>query len=96
MYNGFMELAWTCKHCRSVNMVDMNSLFGRPAGKLLTEHGYFCANCLLFNRLYLSTRSLDDAIQKLKSVRVTHPKFQFFFAKTLRKALGVQKWPDRK
>jgi hypothetical protein len=53
--------------------------------------GYKCEDCGTFNRLFITTNSLDDAVEKLERYEPGHKQFMWHFGKTLKKALGLQK-----
>lgn len=71
-------------------MVDIDSLQKIPLDQVTQEMGYCCEGCHQFRRVYLTTRSLDDALDKLKKINRKHSKFSFLFAKTLHKAEALQ------
>ena len=85
-----MEFPWVCPECRSLNFVEMNILTEIPIDRVKREAGYTCEGCGKFQRLFLTTNSLNDATEKLKKMSVTHKNFRFHFAKTLKKAIGIQ------
>lgn len=71
-------------------MVNVETLTEKSVDKIKTARGYNCENCGQFNTLYHVTTSMRESLEKLKRYRITHPDFQFHFAKTLKKALSSQ------
>ena len=89
-YNITMsELPFTCPTCNKENMVDMESLDGKPINKIVTELGFMC-ECGTWIRVSYTTRSLEDALNKLEKKSPGSAGYHFHFARTLRKAEGVQ------
>lgn len=88
-----MAFPLTCPDCRTLNMLDMNSLEERHLSwdKISTERGYICEGCKQFKTLYYVTPSLKESLDNLKKRDVKRKDFPFHFGKTLKKAIGVQK-----
>jgi len=84
------ELPITCPTCNEENMVDMENLNGRPVDKLVSELGFNCIKCDQWVRVSYMTRLLDTALEKLVNKSPNSCGYHFHFAKTLRKAEGVQ------
>jgi len=70
-------------------MVDMENLDGKPVNKIVTELGFMC-ECGTWVTVSYTTRSLEDALKKLASRSIKSAGYHFHFARTLRKAEGVQ------
>jgi hypothetical protein len=87
---SIMQLPLRCMSCGDEKMVEIDSMPFRIVSDLVRAEGFYC-HCGLWNDWFLTTRSLEEQMQKLKNISVTHRKFPFYFAKTLRKAAGVQK-----
>lgn len=71
-------------------MVDIEKLERRSVDRVAQDMGYCCEGCHQFQRVYLTTQSLDDALDKLKKIDRKHSKFLFLFTKTLHKAESLQ------
>lgn len=71
-------------------MVSMEDLAEKSVDKIKISRGYMCENCGQFNTLYYVTISMRESLEKLKRYRISHPDFHFHFAKTLKKAIGIQ------
>lgn len=84
-----MQLPLRCAH-GTEQMVDVDSLERRVLSKLDTVEGFTCVHGE-WNPVFHLTPSLEAAMQRLDNLPVTHRNFQYYFAKTLRKAEGVQK-----
>lgn len=70
--------------------MEVDHLEKRVMSKLLTVEGWVCKHGS-FNPVFRVTPSLQAAMERLDNMEITHRNFQFYFAKTLRKAEGVQK-----
>jgi len=90
-YNiGMSELPILCPSCDEENMADMENLEGRPINNLVSELGFNCTKCEAWIRVTFTTRSLDTAMEKLAGKSPDSSGYHFHFAKTLKKAEGVQ------
>lgn len=90
-YNiGMSELPILCPSCNEENMADMENLETRPINKLVSEMGFNCIKCSKWVRVTFMTRLLDTAMNKLASKSPESSGYHFHFAKTLKKAEGVQ------
>jgi hypothetical protein len=90
-YNITMsELPVSCPSCNNENMVDMENLDGKPINKIVTELGFMCIKCDTWVRVSYTTRLLDDALIKLAKKSPESAGYHFHFARTLKKAEGVQ------
>jgi len=90
-YNiGMSELPILCPSCDEENMADMENLEGRPINNLVSELGFNCTKCGAWIRVTLTTLSLDTAFAKLSRQSSENIGYHFHFAKTLKKAEGVQ------
>jgi len=86
-----MQLPFKCA-CGSEQMVDVETLEVRVISKLLKVEGFTCVHGT-WNPLFYISPSLEEAMQRLSQMSITHKNFPYYFAKTLRKAAGVQrKW----
>ena len=84
------ELPIPCPYCDEESMVDMDDLDGKPVNNITTELGFICTKCGTWVRVSYTTRSLDDALIKLEKKSPKSAGYHFHFARTLRKAEGVQ------
>jgi hypothetical protein len=76
--------------CGLENMVDIANMETRPVSSLTKAEGFTCS-CGKWNDVFFVTLSLAEQMQRLGGMTVTHRKFQYYFAKTLRKAAGIQR-----
>lgn len=81
-------MVWTCRQCKEPNEVE--STERKILDKLYTVIGFTCQKCNTFNKIYVTTRSLDEAMQELERLNQSRQDFQYHFAKVLKKAIGVQ------
>ena len=84
------ELPILCDSCGHENMVDMDNMDGRPIDKIVTAVGFVCSECEKWTTVYRTTLSLDTAMIKLANKSPESFGYHFHFAKTLKKAEGVQ------
>ncbi|MFA6198724.1 MAG: hypothetical protein WC734_06285 [Patescibacteria group bacterium] len=84
------ELPFPCPACNEENMVDMENLDGKPVNKIVTELGFNCTKCDTWVRVLYTTWSLDTALIKLAKKSPESAGYHYHFARTLRKAEGVQ------
>ena len=84
-----MKLPLRCA-CGHESMVDMERMETRPISNLLAMEGYVCKHCGEWKSVFALTVSLVDTMRKLDNLSPTHPSFRYRFAKTMRKAMGVQ------
>jgi len=90
-YNiGMSELPILCPACYEESMVDMENLDRKPIDKITTELGFYCPKCEHWVKVSLTTLSLDTALAKLAKQSPEQCGYHFHFAKTLKKAEGVQ------
>ena len=87
-YNIVMDFPWACR-CGHENLIDLGRLGKRPITGMVSALGFVCGKCHEWQTVFHTTRSLDEAINQLENIPIDHPKFQFLFAKVLRKAEGV-------
>lgn len=88
-YNELMQLPFRCV-CGEEQMVDMEHMEIRVVSKLLKVEGFTCTHGQ-WNPVFYTTVSLEEQFHKLDRMPVTHRNYRYYFAKTLRKAAGVQK-----
>lgn len=88
-YNGFMEFPWRCGGCNLESMVDLDDLLTWPVDKVISAEGFECEFCGTMEAVQFMTVSLRDKMRKLLRYPSEHKKFPFLFAKTLKKAEGV-------
>lgn len=72
-------------------MVDLEHLAEWQVDKLITAQGFICEKCGKWQAVYAVSVSLREAEKKLFRYSPTHSRFQFHFAKLLRKVSGVLK-----
>ena len=84
------ELPITCQSCLEENMIDMENLNSRTANKVVTILGQYCSKCGRWITISYTTLSLDMALMKLASRSTQSIGYHWHFAKTLKKAQGVQ------
>lgn len=85
-----MELPVRCTVCGEEQMVEIEVMPVRIVSNLVLAEGFYC-HCGIWNDWFFSTRSLLEQMGKLVRTPVTHRNFGYYFAKTLRKAAGIQK-----
>lgn len=86
-----MELPIWCSHCGRENMIDLERLDSRPLSKIFSQEGFICEHCGQWKSVFYNTQSLKDAMRKLDEMSLVHKDYRFHFAKTVRKAMDVQK-----
>lgn len=89
MYNYRMEFPWTCD-CGRETVVDHEKLETRRIG-LYTVYVFFCERCKQWKPVWFEEVSLSDAMRKLEAMKPSRKDFRFRFAKTLRRAVDIQK-----
>ena len=73
------------------NMLDLENLESRPLSKLTSVEGFTCRNCERWEAVFYTTQSLMALLERLEGMKPTHKNFAYYFAKTLKKAEGVQR-----
>lgn len=86
---GGVRLPIRCP-CGMENMLDLENLDIRPMSKLVSAEGFTCSACGEWKILFFNTPSLKALLERLNQMNPTHKNFQYYFAKTLRKAEGVR------
>lgn len=71
-------------------MIDYASLDSRPLSKLVAAEGFTCEHCGRWEAVFYTTKSLMALLERLENMKPSHKKFQYYFAKTLKKAEAVQ------
>lgn len=71
-------------------MVDMEKMERRNIDKINIAVGWYCPKCEAWNLFFKTTRSLDRAFEKLEGRKPDSTSYVYHFAKTMRKAEGVQ------
>jgi len=84
------EFPFPCPSCREENMVDMDKLERRPVDNVVTRMGAECTSCGAWITISYTTRSLDEAFDKLVKRSTDSRGYHYHFAKTLKKCEGVQ------
>lgn len=72
-------------------MIDLDALQERPLDKVRNEAGYTCSGCKEFQRVYITTKSLNVALTRIKTFDTKRGDFLWHFGKTLKKALSTQR-----
>lgn len=85
-----MDLPLNCCNCGRENIVDMSTLESRPLDKIITAQGYVCINCSRWEAVIFTTSSFEEAVRKLETYPPSHAKYQFLFAKAVRKEIGLR------
>ena len=84
------ELPWRCSSCGYENMVDFSNLQKRPIDKIISQNGFVCQQCGMWEAISYTNASLEEAVRKLSQYPPGHRKFQYLFAKALRRVESVQ------
>ena len=71
-------------------MLNLAKLEIRPVSNLVSVEGFTCQFCERWEAVFYTTQSLMALLERLESMKPTHKNFQYYFAKTLKKAEGVQ------
>lgn len=83
-----IQLPLRCQH-DTEEMVDIGRMERRRVDALRAVEGFTCQHGA-WNPVFYLTRSLEEAMERLDQIPVTHRNFRYYFAKTLRKAEGIQ------
>lgn len=84
------ELPWLCSACGCENMVDFSKLSKRPIDNRISQMGFVCKKCGMWEAILYTNASLDEALRKLAQCAPGHRKFHYLFAKAIRRAESVQ------
>lgn len=71
-------------------MIDVEHLAEWPISNVLTARGFTCDSCETREAVSYTNVSVREALRKLVQYRPGHRKFQFLFAKILRRMEGTQ------
>lgn len=85
-----MEFPLPCSFCGSENWVDLDSPELCRLNNLVVVEEYTCETCGGKIKFFYYTRSMEDALTKLKSLDPSKPNFLYYFQKTLRKVMGIR------
>ena len=77
--------------CGHIQAVDLGNLKRQKIDELHKGEGYNCELCGTWVTVFITTKSLDKAMEKLNKLRVTRPDFRYHFLKVLKKATAIQK-----
>ena len=84
-----MEFPLVCE-CGKENWVDLDAPQIVQLNSLVIVEVYVCEQCSNNIPFFYYTRSMEDALTKLKYSKPSHSSFRYHFQKTLRKALGIR------
>lgn len=90
-----MEMPWLCSTCGRENMIDLENLSEWPVDRLTRAQGFPCENCGAKEAVSHRTASLEEAERKLSRYRPGQEKFNFLFAKLVRKQSGLNERGER-
>lgn len=90
VYNTRVEIPTRCS-CGKESMIDWSGLEVRPASKLISVEGFTCQYCERWEAVFYTTQSLMALLERLEEMKPTHKNFAYYFAKTLKKAEGIQR-----
>jgi len=72
-------------------MQDLAKLEIRPVSNLVSVEGFTCKFCERWEAVFYTTQSLMALLERLEGMNPTHKNFGYYFAKTLKKAEGIQR-----
>lgn len=84
------ELPAVCRFCYEETMIDMDNLERRKIDKIKSALGFACPKCGGWNEFFKTTTSLDKAFDKLEKKNPDSATYSWHFARTMKKAEGVQ------
>lgn len=63
------EIPLTCPNCGQINKVDLENLENRPFSGVVTQEGYNCIKCGMWEPVFFTSISLENKIQAVRRLR---------------------------
>lgn len=85
-----MDFPIRCQYCGYENWIDLNCPIIRPVNNLVVVEEYICKKCNEKIPFFYYTRSLEEALFKLRRCNIHNKNFMYFFNKILKKSQGIR------
>lgn len=72
-------------------MINLQSLESRPLSKIYAVEGFTCKHCERWEVVFYMTVALQESLRKLEKQHPFNTSFKYHFAKTLKRAMEIQR-----